>query len=380
MKKIMILTASTGGGHNQAAQSLGCVYKYHGYEVMIVDFLKETGKVVEKVVVGGYSILYSNLPTIYKGLYKYSNKKWLNSKISDYALKIFERKIYKAIIEQNPDLIIGTHPFIVNTICKLKKRQYLSTPFISVVTDFKAHRFYVNSYVDAYIAASEYTRLDMMGKGICRNKIYPYGIPIRQDFLQNNNINKRKYENNNFTILLMGGSMGYKAIEDVLKQIVSCRNKMKIIVVCGTNKELMKSIKVNYQSKVGNKEILVYGFTQDIPRLMEESHLLISKPGGLTVSEAIAKNLPMLIPYMLPGQEEENAEFLAEAGVARIVENIELIGLQIDKLIDKPYIIKKMKRNMGKLSSGYSLDSILTLSNDLINSYKANPYTLKRVK
>ncbi|MDK2918745.1 MAG: processive 1,2-diacylglycerol beta-glucosyltransferase [Candidatus Petromonas sp.] len=378
MKKVVILTASTGGGHNQAARSLENVFQSHGYEVTIIDFLKVTSKMMDKIFVEGYSILSNNLPRVYKGLYKYSNYKVVNSRITNYMSKIFHKRIFKVINEINPDLIVGTHPFIVNIICKLKEKGKLLVPFISVITDFKAHRIYVNNYVDAYITGSEYTSLSMIKKGINKEKVYTYGIPIRREFLRKSST--KTYRNNEvFTVLLMGGSMGYRAIEDVLRGLVNSKNKIKIIVVCGRNKSLMENIKVNYQNKYKNKEIIVYGFTEDIPKLMESSDLLISKPGGLTVSEAIAKRLPMLIPYMIPGQEEENAEFLAQSGVARIIDDINEIDKEIDGFINNQYVLKRMEKNMEKLSEDYSLDDIVRLGDKLIEKYKVY-YNLKRAR
>jgi processive 1,2-diacylglycerol beta-glucosyltransferase len=218
----------------------------------------------------------------------------------------------------------------------------------------------------------------MIKKGINKEKVYTYGIPIRREFLRKSST--KTYRNNEvFTVLLMGGSMGYRAIEDVLRGLVNSKNKIKIIVVCGRNKSLMENIKVNYQNKYKNKEIIVYGFTEDIPKLMENSDLLISKPGGLTVSEAIAKRLPMLIPYMIPGQEEENAEFLAQSGVARIIDDINEIDKEIDGFINNQYVLKRMEKNMEKLSEDYSLDDIVRLGDKLIEKYKVY-YNLKRAR
>jgi processive 1,2-diacylglycerol beta-glucosyltransferase len=368
MRKVMILTASTGGGHNQVASSLEAIYKANGNEVIIVDFLKVIGEAFERAVIGGYSIILSNLPYIYKGLYRYYNNKEIDSKMSQYALRIFEKNIYDRIIKENPDLIIGTHAFSVTIICKLKKEKNLSIPFISVITDFKAHKFHVNKYVDAYIVASEYTKLDMMKRGVSKGKIYTHGIPIKQEFLRENNGQKHR-ENKDFTVLVMAGSNGSKEIEIVLRKLIHCKNTIRIIVVCGTNEVLRKNIESNYGTKIGNKEITIYGFTNRIPKIMNESDLIISKPGGLTVSEAIVSNLPMLIPYMVPGQEEENAVFLVESGCARVIHNMDSLKGIVDYLIERPYILEVMKLNMQKLSRYYSLESIIEISDKLINEY-----------
>lgn len=370
MKKVLIFTASTGGGHNQAAKSLALKFESYGYEVIVVDILKLNNKIMEKLFVEGYEILSCSLPTVYRGLYNYSNKKSINVKLSKYIYKIFKTKIYKSISTINPDLIVGTHAFIVNIVSGLKEKGKIFIPFISVVTDFKAHSSYFGECVDAYVTGSEYTNIGMINEGIPENKLYCYGIPIREEFLLDQNSN-RDMDNSDrdLTILLMGGSMGLKSIEKVLKALVNCEDRLKIIVVCGNNNSLMKRIKSEYMKKFKNKEVLVHGFTNDISKLMEESDILISKPGGLTVSEAIAKRLPILIPYMLPGQEEDNAEFLSDSRIAMVVNEIGDIREAINNLIAEPESLENMKINMEKISQNYSVDNIVKLGQSLIYKY-----------
>lgn len=375
MKKVLILTASTGGGHNQAAKSLASKFQLYDYDVKVVDILKLTNRVMERLFADGYEILSCSLPTVYRGLYKYSDKQTVNTRLTKYIYRIFKRKIYKIICEENPDLIVGTHPFMVNVTSNLKQRKRLYIPFISVVTDFKAHCTYFNKYVDAYITGSEYTNLGMINKGIPKDKLHCYGIPIKQEFL----LNEDDYENKSvdgFSVLLMGGSMGIKAIEKVLKGLVNCKNRLKIIVVCGNNKSLMSRIQTEYKD---NRDVVVYGFTNEIPKLMSNSDILISKPGGLTVSEAIAKRLPILIPYMLPGQEEENAEFLRNSGIAMVVDDIDEISNLVDNLINEPGILEDMKLKMEDIAQDYSVDSIVKLGERLIRKYKF-VYSLKKAE
>lgn len=373
MKKVLIFTASTGGGHNQAAKSLASKFQLYGYDVKVVDILKLTNKITEKFFADGYEILSCNLPIVYRGLYKYSDKQTINIKLSKYIYRIFKRKIYRSTRETNPDLIIGTHPFIVNIISRLKQRKRVFVPFISVVTDFKAHSTYFDKYVDAYITGSDYTNTGMIDKGIPEDRLYCYGIPIRQEFLSNNCNTIERYDD--FTVLLMGGSMGVKSIEKVLRGlVVKCKSKMKIIVVCGNNKSLMNKIESEYHRIPKDKEIIVYGFTNDIPNLMAKSDVLITKPGGLTVSEAIAKKLPIIIPYMLPGQEEDNAQFLSNSGIAMVINEIDEIDNVVDDLVNKPHILEEMKRKMEKIAENYSIDDIVKLGDELIKKYKITNY------
>lgn len=365
MKKLLIFTASTGGGHNQAARSLEELFETNGYDVVTLDALKEANKIMNCVITDGYELLVKRFPKAYRELYKKSNGKKINLGIIHLITKLIEEKIYYLIQEHEPTIIIATHPFVINIIGEFKRKREISIPFISIVTDYKAHQTYIHENVDAYITGSDYTKIGMIKKGIKKERIFPHGIPIRKEFFICS-IDKKKNKEDTFTLLLMGGSMGLKAMEKVLENIMSSKNKMKIIAVCGNNKKLKKKIEKKYQGKFKNKEVCVYGFTQNIPQLMEISDVIITKPGGLTVSEAIVKNVPMIIPYVIPGQEEENADFLVQSGVAIRTKKIKDMKDRIEDLIKKPQDLLNMKRKLKDLSKMYDRGSIVQLADELI--------------
>lgn len=369
MKKIIIFSASTGGGHNQVAVSLQNEFKEKGYEALKFDILKETSTLLDILIADGYKVLANSLPKMYGGLYKISDRKRVNRGITSIFTKLSSRKIYEIIKENNPKLIIGTHPFIVNVIGKLKKDKRIDIPFITVVTDYKAHQTYINENVDAYVTGSYYTSLGLINKGVKEGKIYTYGIPIRREFLANMHLDIKKDEDY-FTVLLMGGSMGVKSIKKVLKRIVNNRYKIRIIIVCGKNEILKKSIEKKYKNDYINKKIIVYGFTNNIPQLMEESDVIITKPGGLTVAESIVKKLPMIIPFFIPGQEEENADFLVKTKAAIRVDDVDEINNVINYLINQPEELDEMIDRMKELSNVYSLENIIQLGDELINQHK----------
>ncbi|EOC99464.1 MGDG synthase family glycosyltransferase [Caldisalinibacter kiritimatiensis] len=369
MNKILIFTASTGGGHNQVAKSLESEFKAKGYDVVKLDVLKEISKVLDVLIADGYRVLATNMPKMYGGLYKISDKERINNRITKLFTKITSDKVYDIIKKNSPDLIIGTHPFIVNVIGRLKENRRINLPFISVVTDFQAHQTYINKHVDAYITGSCYTEKSLIKRGIPREKIYPYGIPVRREFLQSKSTQRRK-KDKYFTVLLMGGSMGVKSMKKALKNLVKCTHPLRIIAICGNNQALKKSIEKKYVSTYKDKKIFVYGYTQKVPQLMDVSDIIITKPGGITVSESIIKNIPMIIPYYIPGQEEENAQFLVDSEAAIKVDEMKEIGYVIDYLIENPEKLEEMRNNMKKIANTHSLDSILELSNRLIKQYK----------
>ena len=181
MNRVLILTASTGQGHNQAADSLKHSYEQQGFQVEKYDILKDNNKFLNKFVVGGYELLVAKSPKVYGGIYNITNFSKINLGLKP-AFIYSKFKIYSFIKNFKPSAIIGTHPFSVNIIASLKKNREINIPFISIVTDFKAHYAYLSPYVDAYITACEDTKETMDSLIVPHTRIYPYGIPIREEF------------------------------------------------------------------------------------------------------------------------------------------------------------------------------------------------------
>lgn len=373
MKRLLIFTMSTGGGHNEAASNLKKEFAKREYEVNIVDVLHEMNKIFDTVVINSFNLVTGKFPKLYGKLYDFSNREKPNKLFSESNIKLFSEKILNIITEEQPDLIISTHSLLVNIIGYLKNEVLIDIPFIAIVTDYEAHIAYVNKNVDAYIAASDYTSFTLMKRGVKSNRIYPYGIPIKEEFLDDeDNEDNNDIEYNNFQILLMAGSLGLKGMNGVLENIIKLNRNFNIVVVCGHNEKLKKSIEIEFKDFIDKGKITVFDFTNNIPTLMDESDLLITKPGGLTISEAIAKGLPMVIPYFIPGQEKENLDYLLSEEIAIYVEDIDTIGETIEFLMDNPPYLKSISERMKNMYDKTCTDNIISLSNDLINQYKRN--------
>ncbi|MGG7176940.1 MGDG synthase family glycosyltransferase [Clostridium paraputrificum] len=372
MKKVLILTTSTGQGHNQAANSLIEAFTEEGFECVRHDFLANNSKFLNDMIVGGYEISASKLPNTYGVFYKLTDSKVI-LKLLPLVFNNTIKKLNSLINSTKPDIIIGTHPFTVSILAKLKS-QGMNVPFISVVTDFKAHYTYVSPLVDAYITASEYTKKSLVDRGINPDIIFPIGIPIKENFYESDKEISKIKDNGYFNLLLMSGSMGLKNISYVLDELLTNPNKLRITVVCGNNEKLKNSLSKKCQSTYPNKKLHILGFSNDIASLMEFSDVIISKPGGLTVTEAIAKNLPLIIPFVIPGQEMENTEFLTSSGYAYYVKDIQNINPTVNKLIQNPEYLKTMKTKLKLLSSSYSIKGIVNVANSFIDKYnkKAN--------
>lgn len=365
MKKVLILTTSTGQGHNQAAASVAESFENCGYEITKLDFLAKNSKFLNDIVVIGYEFSASKFPKTYGFFYKLMDRK-LTNKLLKIPFSLTRRKVSKLIDEINPDVIVATHALSISVISDLKK-QGLKTPFILIVTDFKAHYIYVDSYVDAYITGSNYTKQSLIDRNVNPDKIYPVGIPINSKFYTEVTSAEDLKNDKYFNLLLMSGSLGLNTIFIVLKELLKNPNKLRITVVCGKNDHLKNKLtKYCSTNQFENKKLHILGFTKDISYLMDYCDVIISKPGGLTVTESIVKNIPLVIPFAIPGQENENIDFLTTEGYSIHIKDLSKINDTVNFLIKNPDELSKMKLKLKKLSSTYSLMKIVDIANNLI--------------
>jgi len=367
MKKALILTGSTGGGHIQAAKSLEAEFRSNGYEVITLDIFGSRGKFFNALICESYDFLVETLPKIYDKMYDFADRKYFNSDVARILLLEAKKNTKNTIETFDPDVIVGTHPFVVHIVKRFKKKGIINCPTISIITDFKAHYSYIDKSIDAYITASKFTSETVANRKIPMDRVFPYGIPVREDFKTCCPISEKKTTIDN--ILVMGGSMGSAGIIRTVEEITKNPRKLNLFVVCGRNEELKNQLEDKYKPLVESNQLQVIGFSNEIHKLMDACDLVITKPGGLTSSEAINKRIPMVIPFTFPGQEKENVEFLVEQGVAVHVPEFSELNTKINTLIENPNIFVKMKENMSSIAKDYSTENIVTLSDDLIAKY-----------
>ncbi len=362
MKKIIIFTMSTGGGHNQVANTLKDELEGQGHKVYIINMLSDINKIINFIVIKGYKILYSLFPRFFGWLYKKSDNKKTSDNISGVLTFILERKTCGFVGRVKPDIIIGVHPFVPGIIGRLRRKNLINVPFVSFVTDFKAHQCYADDSVDIYITGSEYTKETLAEKGVESSKIYPVGIPLRKDFF---NSEKTKDDNSIFTVLLMGGSEGFNFIKKAVESIVEMNKNIKCVVVCGKNKWLKSYLIHKYKKKKYNEIVEIYGYTDQICKLMNEADIIITKPGGITITEACSQNKPIIIPYYIPGHEEENAEFVTKLGIAYKINRLDKLGVFVDSICKQPEKVNEMKERISKKPITYYNDEIVKLINNV---------------
>jgi len=380
MAKVYIFSASTGAGHNLAAHSLKESLDYAGLETEIYDAFKETSVALDRLISKGYKQMVATAPKLYEQMYnQFNNMNKFQQGMFHVLTRIMNPDIVPMVQKGKPDLIISTHPFVTNVLGTLKEHGAFDIPVLSVVTDYKIHTLYLQKMIDAYVVGSEYTKNTMIEKGVNPDIIYAYGIPVRQAFMTSNHLEPQKSDAGLAgTVLLMAGSLGSRQMEKAFLSLLKVKENIKIIAVCGNNKWIEKEMHLlNKARNSDGKAVEIYGFVENVSELMDESDAIISKPGGLTTTEAIVKNIPMIIPFYYPGQEEENADYLVDGGMAIKVDKIKDLTETVNFLFENKYIIKQMSENMSEEALSRSMEKTVELCESLISKKTGNQQVIE---
>lgn len=367
---VLILTASTGGGHIRTSNALKKYFieKEESVNVKVVDTFKYINPLLDKTVTNGYLYLAKKTPKLYGKLYRLSNDK---TRVNNYVNKmnnIFARKLLPLIREFNPEIILTTHPFSTEMIAYLKEKGKIDIPLVCVMTDYGAHSAWIMDKVSAYVVSNDDMIEEMVKLGVDREKIHSFGIPIDNDFYDKENVdeymNDVNYNHHKKIILMMAGSFGVKNILNIYKDIIDINYDFELIIITGKNKKLYEKFEeIIDQSKKDTK--LIY-FTDEIVKYMKCADMIITKPGGLTVTEALACNTPLVIFDAIPGQEEENADFLVKNNMAvRISSNDESVRKTIENLLKDEELLNSMKKACESFDKSKSCENIFGLIKEI---------------
>lgn len=347
-RRILLMYISKVSGHRAATIALEKSLQLldSTVEIMSIDGFGYTYPLLEKVVNKAYMGIIKRTPRVWDYLYDNPHVVKQTQSIKNYLHKISHAKLSKLFQKFQPDTVVCTQAFPCGMVADYKRAHHLRFLLIGVLTDYAPHSFWLNSGVDYYVVPSEESSERFIKKGVAREAIKVFGIPIKTSFAQKNDKEAlaQKFQLNLKIpiLLIMGGGQGLGPIKDVVKGLLNLKNDVQLIVLAGTNKRLLRWLKKN-QGKT-DKKILVYEFVNYVEELMEISTLIITKPGGMTTSEALAKSLPMVIVNPLPGQEMRNTDFLLQSGIAIRVDQTHDIGEEIGLLLQSPDRLAAMRR------------------------------------
>ncbi|MGE5614111.1 MAG: MGDG synthase family glycosyltransferase [Bacillota bacterium] len=366
---ILILTAATGGGHARAAEALKEYMEEQAadYRVDIVDALKYIGPLAEKLITGTYLQTIRNVPGIYGKLYDLSEKDESISHMVKRLNGILAHGLYSLFENSNPDVIICTHTIPLHMVSSMKQKGFLDMPVIGVVTDYTNHFFWKLDQIDALVVAHDCIKEDMVRTGIRREIIHTCGIPVSGKFMSDppdrRFLLKKIGLDNKPTILVMGGSLGFDSMSVIFSSLLALGRDIQVIAVAGHNRRLKE--RLESLSRDSCKKTMIMGYTDNISELMGASDLIITKPGGITISEALIMRLPLIIVTPIPGQEERNARFLVNSNAALRLSRLDDIESVLQKTLDKPGVLRKMSEAAGRLAKPRACQDIAALAKRL---------------
>ena len=340
---------------------------------------------MDKVISRGYEKSAIYTPKAYGSVYRLSESSLVskNEFKDNFLTSLMAKKFRKLLKKSRPDLIIGTHPFPMIALSTLKKstsdisslnlsdafhkhyKDISVPPMISVLTDYTTHSTWIQNEIDYYIVGHEYVKELLVFEGVNPNKVKAFGIPVEKSFLSHRDkeavLSELGLSPNKLTVLLMGGSFGAGNIKATLDELISINRDFQIIVITGRNESLREKLEKNLALHHHDKDIVVLGFTNKMNDLLASVDVLVSKPGGLTTTESLLKNLPMIVPYYIPGQEEENLDFLTNCGAASRTTKKYSLPVLLKVLIDDSSRLDMLKKNIKSIRKFNSAQNIANL-------------------
>ena len=348
-KKVLLMYITSHSGHYRASLAIERALKTlsPGITTMNINGFAYTNPFFEKLINRTYMSVIRNKPEVWE--YLYDNPKVLKSvQGMRNAIHRSNSKKLKVLIQDEfkPDAVVCTQAFPCGMVADYKKYLGLGLPLFGVLTDHAPHSYWIFDNVDYYIVPSELSRNHFIKNGIEDARIRTFGIPISPRF--SNRLGKEDVRRKlgidalKRTILIMGGSQGLGPVEKMVDSLERIPLDFQILVVCGINKRLQRIL--TKRGAKYKKKMLAFGLVENVDELMEASDIIVTKPGGLTTSEALAKNLPMIIIHPIPGQETKNTEFLLQQGVALRAEDESDVTALVQELFSNSVKLDEMRK------------------------------------
>lgn len=367
--KILFLSVTAGQGHNQTAKGIMQRMTDRGHTCKLLDTFDYIKPILGEAVDKGYRAMVANTPKAYGKAYnmaqrveeKFEMTQRVTQALSDRACKeLFD--VYESF---NPDVVVCSHNMaaqIASSVYALGKSNAVR---IGIVTDYTLHPYWRGVHLDALVTPSEQLTYSVVQAGIPESIIRPIGIPINPKF--NNVIEKSDARvqvgvPDMPTVLIMGGSMGHGDVVTAIEKLDQLPLDFQMIVVCGSNEKL----KARLDEMNPAKRLTVLGFANNVDVLMSAADLIVTKPGGLTVSESIAKSLPMVLIDPIPGQEDRNMDFLTNHGMAMRTGKYLPVDSVVWQLLSNPKRMELMRLAQEAFGKPKATDDL----QELIESFK----------
>ncbi|MCX5709044.1 MAG: glycosyltransferase [Candidatus Omnitrophica bacterium] len=353
-KNILLLYITEVSGHHSASLAIEKSLKAISADLKILNLnaFHYTSPISEKVVNRIYTTVIKRTPKIWDFVYDNPKVKKSIDKFKNAINKFNSPKLKRLFDQFRPDIVVCTQAYPCGMVAQFKKTYQSKVPLVGVLTDFIPHSYWLYDNVDYYICPSQEISRRLAEKGIPEHKIKPLGIPFDPGFLTPVNkpavLEKLGFSAEKKTVLIMGGGQGLGPIKTIVQSLDRVKSDFQEIIITGTNKKLYKSLKKDL--KKFKKKICLLGYVHNVNELMSVSDLIITKPGGITTSEALSKGLPMLIIKPIPGQEANNTVYLTEQKAALKIVKPKEINLIVENLFTNPEKLKRISEACSRIA------------------------------
>jgi processive 1,2-diacylglycerol beta-glucosyltransferase len=370
-KSILIVSATVGAGHVRAGEALAAAAESLSVPVTIThqDILDFTLPLFRTLYSKSYYSVVRRSPELWGYLYKRSARATPRESKAG-LMRLFDHFNYKKYLSKldaaTPDAVVCTHFLPYLAIEEKILRPGWRIPFFAVTTDYDVHSLWISRAIRRFYAATDEAAWTIRSHDVPEERVSVSGIPVMPQFEspagRKDACKKLGLQPSLFTILILSGGYGVGVIDELvpsIAQFLSTRSRktFQLLVVCGKNPDLHAKLKrISFPPNV---RATLYQFIPFVDLAMACSDLLITKAGGLTVSEALSSHLPMVILDPFPGQEGRNADYVVEQGAALIATGFSNLHFKLDRLIEHPALLAGMKRRARAIAKPRAAIDIL---------------------
>lgn len=354
--RLLVLSASTGNGHLSAAEAIVTEARSRGLEAVHVDALDFTPKGFQTWYRGGYETLVRRRPEAWGHLYRTSDRPLFNYWFQTRLDATMCRGLRRLLTQEQPDWVVCTHSLPQPTLATLRRQFHYRTAV--VVTDLYPHRMWLRGRPDWYFVPQQWTR-EILERRIPWSKghITVSGMPVSTLFRRS-----KPAPESPVTVLMTSGGIGGGPLVAAAQAVAS--TGVRLLIVAGRNEALRQAAASAFADSA---DVQVFGHVDQasMAGLMEQSHLLVAKPGGLTTFESLAMELPFVVyrPFLIPGQEEGNADFLVKSGAGVVAGTPEELGDVVGRLAAD----QARRKQMASKAKGQAMpDATKTIVDQLV--------------
>jgi processive 1,2-diacylglycerol beta-glucosyltransferase len=319
----------------------------------VVDSYRYAASLFSKVVSDGYIGMVRTIPQVYGFIYDRAERATAAGGFRVWASEFTARNIRGLMERLRPSAVVCTHAFPCGVMSAYKRLYDPTLPVMGIVTDFVVHPFWIYRNVDAYAVATPEIRAALIGRGIEPERIGVDGIPVNPRF------GVRPHDRGALraalglprdaaVALVMGGGLGLGPVAATVRALAQTTVPVTPVVIVGKNRRLER--RIAEEARADGGDVRVLGFVENVFDWMHAADVLVTKPGGLTTSEALAAGVPMVLLRPLPGQEERNARYLVSRGAAlRAARGSDLVRV-VDGVLHDPAIAGRVRAGAAQLA------------------------------